>query len=142
VEAETIYTKIVNHQILDIDTIDWSDIEIDLPVSQQRIINIKDKFSHLYDLLIQSTTTGTVSYSQILQAFKIDIGEAYIDTVLPVILNLFGDLGILIEDFKPFETNYEEGGINPSDSLIEDSLINLNYELEGNLFSLNMTKTK
>lgn len=138
VEAETIYNKIVNHQILDIDTIDWSDIEIDLPVSQQRIINIEDKFSHLYDLLIQSTTTGTVSYSQILQAFKIDIGEAYIDTVLPVILNLFGDLGILIEDFKPFETNYEEDGINPSDSLIEDSLINLNYELEGNLFSLNI----
>lgn len=48
VEAETIYNKIVNHQILDIDTIDWSDIEIDLPVSQQRVINIKDEFSHLY----------------------------------------------------------------------------------------------
>ena len=138
VEAETIYNKIVNHQILDIDTIDWSDIEIDLPVSQQRIINIKDEFSHLYYLLIQSTIKGMVSYSQVLQAIKIDIGETYIDTVLPVILNLFGDLGVLIEDFKPFEANYEDDGINPSESLIEDSLINLNYELEGDLFSLNI----
>ena len=138
VEAETIYNKIVNHQILDIDTIDWSDIEIDLPVSQQRIINIKDEFSHLYYLLIQSTIKGMVSYSQVLQAIKIDIGETYIDTALPVILNLFGDLGVLIEDFKPFEVNYEDDGINPSESLIEDSLINLNYELEGDLFSLNI----
>ena len=138
VEAETIYNKIVNHQILDIDTIDWSDIEIDLPVSQQRVINIKDEFSHLYYLLIQSTIKGMVSYSQVLQAIKIDIGETYIDTVLPVILNLFGDLGVLIEDFKPFEANYEDDGINPSESLIEDSLINLNYELEGDLFSLNI----
>lgn len=138
VEAETIYNKIVNHQILDIDTIDWSDIEIDLPVSQQRIINIKDEFSHLYYLLIQSTIKGMVSYSQVLQAIKSDIGETYIDTALPVILNLFGDLGVLIEDFKPFEANYEDDDINPSDSLIEDSLINLNYELEGDLFSLNI----
>lgn len=138
VEAETIYNKIVNHQILDIDTIDWSDIEIDLPVSQQRIINIKDEFSHLYYLLIQSTIKGMVSYSQVLQAIKNDIGETDIDTVLPVILNLFGDLGVLIEDFKPFEANYEDDDINPSDSLIEDSLINLNYELEGDLFSLNI----
>ena len=138
VEAETIYNKIVNHQILDIDTIDWSDIEIDLPVSQQRVINIKDEFSHLYYLLIQSTIKGMVSYSQVLQAIKIDIGETYIDTALPVILNLFGDLGVLIEDFKPFEVNYEDDGINPSESLIEDSLINLNYELEGDLFSLNI----
>lgn len=138
VEAETIYNKIVNHQILDIDTIDWSDIEIDLPVSQQRIINIKDEFSHLYYLLIQSTLKGMVSYSQVLQAIKSDIGETYIDTALPVILNLFGDLGVLIEDFKPFEANYEDDDINPSDSLIEDSLINLNYELEGDLFSLNI----
>lgn len=138
VEAETIYNKIVNHQILDIDTIDWSDIEIDLPVSQQRIINIKDEFSHLYYLLIQSTIKGMVSYSQVLQAIKNDIGETDIDTVLPVILNLFGDLGVLIEDFKPFEANYEDDDINPLDSLIEDSLINLNYELEGDLFSLNI----
>ena len=138
VEAETIYNKIVNHQILDIDTIDWSDIEIDLPVSQQRIINIKDEFSHLYYLLIQSTIKGMVSYSQVLQAIKNDIGETDIDTVLPLILNLFGDLGVLIEDFKPFEVNYEDDDINPSDSLIEDSLINLNYELEGDLFSLNI----
>lgn len=138
VEAEKIYNKIVNHQILDIDTIDWSDIEIDLPVSQQRVINIKDEFSHLYYLLIQSTIKGMVSYSQVLQAIKIDIGETYIDTALPVILNLFGDLGVLIEDFKPFEVNYEDDGINPSESLIEDSLINLNYELEGDLFSLNI----
>ena len=138
VEAETIYNKIVNHQILDIDTIDWSDIEIDLPVSQQRVINIKDEFSHLYYLLIQSTIKGMVSYSQVLQAIKIDIGETYIDTALPVILNLFGDLGVLIEDFKPFEVNYEDDGINPSENLIEDNLINLNYELEGDLFSLNI----
>ncbi|OAL80834.1 sigma-70 family RNA polymerase sigma factor [Acinetobacter sp. SFA] len=138
VEAENIYNKIVSHQILDIDTIDWSDIEIDLPVNQERTINIKDEFSHLYYLLIQSATKGMVSYNQVLQAIKIDIGETYIDTVLPVILNMFGDLGILIEDFKPFEANYEDDGINPSDSLIEDSLINLNYELEGNLFSLNI----
>lgn len=138
VEAEKIYNKIVSHQILDIDTIDWSDIEIDLPVNQERTKNIKDEFSHLYYLLIQSATKGMVSYNQVLQAIKIDIGETYIDTVLPVILNMFGDLGILIEDFKPFEANYEDDGINPSDSLIEDSLINLNYELEGNLFSLNI----
>jgi hypothetical protein len=71
------HQKINLHQILDIDTIDWSDIEIDLPVSQQRIINIKDEFSHLYYLLIQSTIKGMVSYSQVLQAIKIDIGETW-----------------------------------------------------------------
>lgn len=138
VEAEKIYTKIVSHQILDIDTIDWSDIEIDLPVNQEKTINIEDSFSNLYYLLMQSSAQGMVSYNKILQAIKIDIGEAYIDTVLPVILNVFGDLGVLIEDFKPLETSCEDDGINPSDSLIEDSLINLNHELEGNLFSLNI----
>lgn len=137
-EAEKIYTKIVSHKILDIDTIDWSDIEIDLPVNQEKTINIEDRFSNLYYLLIQSSTQGMVSYNQILQAIKVDIGEAYIDTVLPVILNLFGDFGVLIEDFKPFETYYEDDGINALDSFIADSLINLNHELEGDLFSLNI----
>lgn len=137
-EAEKIYTKIVSHKILDIDTIDWSDIEIDLPVNQEKTINIEDRFSNLYYLLIQSSTQGMVSYNQILQAIKVDIGEAYIDTVLPVILNFFGDFGVLIEDFKPFETYYEDDGINASDSFIADSLINLNHELEGDLFSLNI----
>lgn len=137
-EAEKIYTKIVNHQILDIDTIDWSDIEIDLPVNQGKTINIEERFSNLYYLLIRSSTHGMVSYNQILQAINVDIGEAYIDTVLPLILNLFGDLGVFIENFKPFENYYEDDGINASDSLIADSLINLNHELEGDLFSLNI----
>ncbi|MDY6456807.1 sigma-70 family RNA polymerase sigma factor [Acinetobacter faecalis] len=138
VEAETIYNKIVKHQILDTDTIDWSDIEIDLPVCQQRIINIEDKFSHLYDLLIQSITAGVVSYKQILQAIKVDIGAAYIDTVLPVILNLFGDLGIFIDDLKPLENYHEDDVIAVSDILVLDGLMNLDYELEGDLFSLNI----
>lgn len=137
-EAEKIYTKIVTHQYLDIDTIDWSDIEIDLPIKQEKTINIEEKFSNLYYLLIQSSTQGMVSYNQILQAIKSDIGEAYIDTVLPVILNLFGDLGVLIEDFKLFENYYEDKSVNVSDSLIADILINLNHELEGDLFSLNI----
>lgn len=137
-EAEKIYTKIVTHQILDIDTIDWSDIEIDLPVKQEKTINIEEKFSNLYYLLIQSSAQGMVSYNQILLAIKSDIGEAYIDTVLPVILNLFGDLGVFIEDFNAFENDYEDKSVNLSDSLIADILINLNHELEGDLFSLNI----
>lgn len=137
-EAEKIYTKIVSHKIIDVDTIDWSDIEIDLPIIQEKIVNIKDKFCHLYYLLIQSSAQGKVLYNQILQSINVDIGETYIDTVLPLILNLFGDLGVFIEDFKPFENYYEDEGVNASDSLIADSLINLNHELEGDLFSLNI----
>lgn len=138
-EAEKIYKNLVNHTIIEMDESSWSDVKIDLPVIHTRAINVKEKFSNLYDLALEAISRGRVNYDQVLIATSADIGEPHKDIILPIILNIFGDLGVLVEEFDFFDmpSNNNENN-HLFEEMITDSLTNLHYELEGNLTSLNV----
>ena len=88
-EAEKIYKNLVNHTIIEMDESSWSDVKIDLPVIHTRAINVKEKFSNLYDLALEAISRGRVNYDQVLIATSADIGEPHKDIILPIILNIF-----------------------------------------------------
>lgn len=138
-EAEKIYKNLVNHTIIEMDESSWSDVKIDLPVIHTRAINVKEKFSNLYDLALEAISRGRVNYDQVLIATSADIGEPHKDIILPIILNIFGDLGVLVEEFDFFDmpSNNNENN-HLFEEMITDSLTNLHYELEGDLTSLNV----
>lgn len=137
-EAEKIYKNLVNHTILEIDETNWSDVKIDLPVIHAIVINVKEKFSNLYHLTLEGISRGKVSYDQILIATSADIGEPHKDKSLPIILNIFGDLGVLVEEFDFFDMPSNNENNTLLEELIIESFTNLHYELEGDLTSLNV----
>lgn len=136
-EAEIIHIKLSSHKILHTDVMDWSDIEIDLPIIQKKEVDFYNHFPYLYDLLINCSFTKVISYNQILTAVSKDIGKVFMQNALPIVLNIFDDLGVLVEEIELFDYYYD--GINSRDySFVEENLSNLNSELEGDLYSLNI----
>ncbi|MDC5341804.1 sigma-70 family RNA polymerase sigma factor [Acinetobacter baumannii] len=141
-DAEKIYKNIIDHQIIDKEVKEWSDVKIDLPIIETKKLNIKKFFPQLYDLLLLSVSEGRANYYKILDAIESDIGEPDNNLALPIVLNILGDLGVYIEDLVFYNENIELTKEDFFDSLIFDGLTNLYYELVGDLYSLNIYLSK
>lgn len=141
-DAEKIYKNIIDHQIIDKEVKEWSDVKIDLPIIETKKLNIKKFFPQLYDLLLLSVSEGGANYYKILDAIESDIGEPDNNLALPIVLNILGDLGVYIEDLVFYNENIELTKEDFFDSLIFDGLTNLYYELVGDLYSLNIYLSK
>ncbi|MDB0302215.1 hypothetical protein CTY90_06300 [Acinetobacter baumannii] len=141
-DAEKIYKNIIDHQIIDKEVKEWSDVKIDLPIIETKKLNIKKFFPQLYDLLLLSVSEGRANYYKILDAIESDIGEPDNNLALPIVLNILGDLGVYIEDLVFYNENIELTKEDFFDSLIFEGLTNLYYELVGDLYSLNIYLSK
>ena len=87
---------------------------------------------------MQGISNGMVNYNQILYALKEDLDIDHLDISLTTTLNIFSDLGILIEDSNFLKISPEVSEDNTLESIIRECLLNLHYELEGDLSSLNI----